>query len=116
MTRTRRRDNEVVDLAADLSTLELVQVKVGLPRPVEMGLEQLVLDLMARARELGDVSRGELVGALLLPAVRLPDELPQLVEKFRNAKVHEALPSAPATSGTIGIPPRPLGRPARRRS
>jgi hypothetical protein len=116
MPLARRRAEEVVDLAADLSTLELVQVKVGLPRPVEMGLEQLVIDLMSRARELGDVSRGELVGALLLPAVRQPERLPRLVEEFRNAKVHEALPNAQATSGTIGIPPRALGRPARRRA
>jgi hypothetical protein len=113
--RRRHRPNEVVDLAAELATLELVQVKVGLPRPVEMGLEQLVVDLMARAHELGDVTRGELLGALLLPTVREPADLPRLVETFRNAKVHEALPHVTATEGTIDVPPRAPGRPARRR-
>jgi hypothetical protein len=95
--------------------LELVQVKVGLPRPVEMGLEQLVVDLMAGARELGDVTRGEVVGALLLPAVREPAQLLHLVQSFRNAKVHEALPNVTEMAGTMDIPPRARGRPARRR-
>jgi hypothetical protein len=115
MARPRSRQSEPVGLNAELGTLELVQVKVRLPRPVEMGLEQLVRDLMARARELGDVTRGELVGALLLPVVRDPSELRQLITRYRNAKVHEALPNVTVTSGTIDVPPRLGGRPSRRR-
>lgn len=105
---------ETVDLGAPLVSLDLVPVKVGLPRPAELALEQLVVDLMARARELGKVSRGELVGALLLRALERRDDLPRDLQEFRRAEVHEILLNKPGTSGLMEIPPRMRGRPRRR--
>jgi hypothetical protein len=110
----RRQDPEAVDLAGSLSSLELVPVKLAMPRPVELGLEQLVIDLMTRARRLGKVNRGELVGALLLRALERPEDLPGAVEVFRDAKVHEVLLTKPGMTGLMRLPRRLRGRPTRR--
>jgi hypothetical protein len=106
---------ERVDLAADLASLDDVQVKVLAPRPVEVGLELLLGDLMSRVRTLKEVTRGELVGALVLGAVRKPAALPDLVAAYRTAKVHELLPGEKRRTGTRTLPPRLPGRPRRRR-
>lgn len=106
---------ERVNLAANLTTLGDVQLKVLVPRPVEAGLELLLNDLMERVREFGGVTRGELVGALVLNAVRDPLALPPLVAAYRGAKVHELLLGEHRTAGTRSLPPRRRGRPRRRR-
>lgn len=106
--------SERVDLAADLAGLANVQLKVLAPRPVDVGLELLVADLMKRARELRDVSRGEVVGALLRAAARDPSALPELVLSYRKAKVHELLLDEKRQSGRRTLPPRTPGRPKRR--
>jgi hypothetical protein len=104
-----------VDLAADLASLDEVQVKVLAPRPVELGLELLLGDLMGRMRTLKEVTRGELVGALVLKAVREPAELPDLVVAYRTAKVHEVFLGEKRQEGTRTLPPRLRGRPRRPR-
>lgn len=106
---------ERVDLAADLAKLDHVQLKVLAPRPVEVGLELLLTDLMQRVRQLKEVTRGELVGALVLGAVRDPAALPQLVAAYRDAKVHELFPGERRRAGRRTLPPRIPGRPRRRR-
>jgi hypothetical protein len=106
---------EQVDLGADLATLDDVQLKLLAPRPVEVGLELLLTDLMQRVRLLKEVTRGELVGALVLGAVRDPGALPELVAAYRDAKVHEFFPGERRRAGTRALPPRVLGRPRRRR-
>lgn len=103
-----------VNLAAELATLPDVQVKVLAPRPVEVGLEQLVADVMERARELREVTRGEVVGALLLGAGRDAFDLVDLVVAYRRAKVYELLPGETRTAGRTTLPPRRPGRPRRR--
>lgn len=105
---------ERINLAADLASLDDVQVKVLAPRPVEVGLELLLSDLMGRVRALNEVTRGELVGALVLSAVRDPSALPELVHTYRAAKVHELFPGETRRSGTRALPPRTRGRPRRR--
>jgi hypothetical protein len=105
---------ERVNLAADLGSLDNVQVKVLAPRPVEVGLELLLGDLMGRVRALKEVTRGELVGALVLGAVRDPAALPELVSAYRDAKVHELFPGETRQAGTRTLPPRVPGRPRRR--
>src|SRR5437667_334832 len=49
-----------------LSDLELVPTKVHVSQPIEMRLEAMVVDLMRRARDLGEITRGEVVGTLVL--------------------------------------------------
>lgn len=105
---------ERVNLADDLASLDNVQVKVLAPRPVEVGLELLLGDLMGRVRPLKEVTRGELVGALVLGAMRDPAGLPELVSSYRTAKVHELFPGETRRSGTRTLPPRVPGRPRRR--
>jgi hypothetical protein len=105
---------ERVNLAADLASLDDVQVKVLAPRPVEVGLELLLGDLMGRVRALKEVTRGELVGALVLGAVRDAAALPELVSAYRTAKVHELFPGETRQTGTRTLPPRLPGRPRRR--
>ena len=71
-----------------------------------MRLEEMTAALMERARELGQVTRGEVVGSLLLR--REPDE--QLVadlRRYREATAGEALPGR----AQITLPPRRRGRP-----
>lgn len=101
MPRPRR-----IPAATPLATLPLVPTKVHLPRPVEMRLEEMVAALMERARDLGQVSRGEVVGSLLL--TRQPDD--QLVadlRRYRDAFARDALPG----HAHITLPPRRRGRP-----
>jgi hypothetical protein len=89
-----------------LATLPLVPTKVHLPRPVEMRLEELVADLMERARDLGQVTRGEVVGTLLLTRVA-DDALVAELRRYRDASVGDALPGRPR----VTLPPRRRGRP-----
>src|SRR4051794_38093147 len=105
--------DKLVNLAADLSSLEDVQLKVWVPRPTELALEDLVLDVMKRARELGDVSRGEVVSALILEA-RSRTDIHALVQRYRKAKVHEIWPGDGRSEGRKVLPARKLGRPTRR--
>ena len=106
--------SERVNLADEVATLPDVQLKVMAPRPVDVGLEQLVSDVMERARELREVTRGEIVGALLLGAARDASQLVDLVVAYRRARIHEVLPRELRTSGRVTLPPRRLGRPSRR--
>lgn len=105
---------ERVNLAADLATLDDVQLKVLAPRPVEVGLELLLTDLMQRVRQLKEVTRGELVGALVLGAVRDSAALPELVAAYRDAKVYELFADERRRAGRRTLPPRIPGRPRRR--
>lgn len=105
--------NSQADLGALLRSLDSVQLKVYVPRPVEIGLEDLVVDVMRQAPELGDVSRGDLVGALVQRAIETRDDLSGLVERYRNAKIHELLPSERRKRGPFDPPARARGRPAR---
>jgi len=57
---------------------------VHVPRPVEMRLEAFVADLMDRARDLGQVTRGEVVGTLLL-AREVDDNLVATLRFYRAA-------------------------------
>lgn len=78
-----------------------------------MGLEELVLDLLNRKPTVGDSSRGEVLGALILDAAQRPGRLPGLVERYRDSRVHQILLSQTKTSGTIVAPGRRRGRPRR---
>jgi hypothetical protein len=98
-----------VSSAVPLAELELVPTKLHMPRPVEMRLEEMVSDLMKRARDLGDVNRGELVGSLLL-ASAVDETLAEAVRGYRRATVADALPGR----RKITLPPRQRGRPSRR--
>jgi hypothetical protein len=92
-----------------LAELELVPTKVHMPRPVELRLESMVADLMKRARDLGAVTRGELVGTLLL-AREVDDDLIGDLRSYRGATAGDALPG----QRQITLPPRQRGRPRRR--
>jgi hypothetical protein len=84
-------------------------MKVHVSRPVEMRLEAMVSDLMRRAKDLGDVTRGEVVGTLLLSRAA-DDDLVNDLRSYREATAGEALPGA----NQIALPPRRRGRPRRR--
>ena len=89
-----------------LATLPLVPTKVHLPRPVEMRLEELTADLMERARDLGQVTRGEVVGTLLL--ARDADEaFVDELRRYRDASVGDVLRGR----RRVSLPPRRRGRP-----
>jgi hypothetical protein len=92
--------------ATPLAALPLVPTKVHLPRPVEMRLEGLVSQLMEQARDLGQVSRGDVVGALLL-AREGDAELVADLRRYRGASAGDALPGR----GQLRLPPRRRGRP-----
>jgi hypothetical protein len=81
-----------------------------MPRPVEMRLELLVEGLMKRARDLGQVTRGDVVGTLLLTR-EADDELVTDLGRYRDAVVGDALPGR----RQITLPPRRRGRPPRQR-
>ena len=99
---------ELSDYVRDLATY---QMRCLVPPPVAVRVDQLVADLMRRVRDLGDVSHGELVAALIQTAA--PDDLDAKVLAYRNARVHEALLDASATTGLHPIPAKKLGRPKR---
>jgi hypothetical protein len=92
-----------------LATLELVPAKIHLPRPVEMRLESMIASLMERARDLGEVTRGEVVGSLLLSRTA-DDDLVDDLRFYRRATAGDALPG----QDEIALPPRRRGRPRRR--
>lgn len=89
-----------------LADLPLVPTKVQLPRPVEMRLEEFVGDLMEQARDLGQVTRGEVVGTLLL-ARQVDDALVADLRRYRDASAGDALPGRKR----IALRPRRRGRP-----
>jgi hypothetical protein len=104
MPRARR-----IPASTPLAELDPVPTKVHLPRPVEMRLESMVAGLMRRARDLGQVTRGEVVGSLLLTRV-VDDDLVADLRSYRDATAGRALPGRKQ----ITLSPRPRGRPRRR--
>lgn len=95
-----------ISATTPLATLPLVPTKVHLPRPVEMRLEEMVAALMERARDLGHVTRGEVVGSLLLTR-RPDDQLVADLRRYRDASARDALPGREQ----ITMPARRRGRP-----
>lgn len=92
-----------------LADLPLVPTKIHVTRPVEMRLEAMVVDLMRRARDLGEITRGEVVGTLLL-ARDVDNDLVGELRRYRDAATAgDAVPG----SKTITMPPRRRGRPSR---
>jgi hypothetical protein len=105
MPRSRRIPSSLL-----LSELELVSTKVQISQPIEMRLEQMVLETMRRARDLGDVTRGEIVGAMILNRT-VDDELVAEVRRYRDrATVGDAV----GGPETLTLPQRTRGRPKRR--
>jgi hypothetical protein len=103
---------DTVELPAStlLSDLDLVPTKVLVSQPIEMRLEAMVVDLMRRARDLGEITRGEVVGTLLLGG-HVDDSLVRELRNYRDtATAGDAVPG----SKTIALPPRRRGRPSRR--
>jgi hypothetical protein len=92
-----------------LSDLELVPTKVHITQPIEMRLESMVVELMRRARDLGEVTRGEVVGTLVLG--RDVDEV--LVKELRRYRAAVTVGDAVPGGSTITLPPRRRGRPSR---
>jgi hypothetical protein len=75
-----------------------------------MRLERMVIELMERARDLGDVTRGEVVGTLLL-AREVDDDLVVGLRRYRNAAtVGDAVPGR----DMLTLSTRQRGRPRRR--
>lgn len=93
-----------------LSTLELLPVKIQVSQPIEMRLEAMVVELMKRARDLGQITRGELVGTLVLN--REVDDA--LVRELRSYRDTASAADAIDGGQTIAMPPRPRGRRSRR--
>jgi hypothetical protein len=105
MPRTRR-----IPATRLLSDLELVPTKVYVSQPIEIRLEAMVGDLMRRARDLGEITRGEVVGTLLL-ARDVDDALVTELRRYRDAATAgDAVPGR----NRIALPPRRRGRPSRR--
>jgi hypothetical protein len=93
-----------------LAELPLVATKVHVSQPVEMRLEAMVVDLMKRARDLGEITRGEVVGTLLL-ARDVDDSLVSELRRYRDGvTAGDAVPGR----NSISLPPRRRGRPRRR--
>jgi hypothetical protein len=93
-----------------LADMPLVPTKVHISQPVEMRLESMVVDLMRRARDLGEVTRGEVVGTLLLGRF-VDDDLVAELRRYRDgATAGDAMPGRK----TITLPLRQRGRPSRR--
>lgn len=93
-----------------LSELELVPTKVHVSKPIEMRLEEMVVETMRRARDLGEVTRGEVVGTLILN--RNVDDL--LIEQLRRYRDSATAGDAVPGATTITLRPRERGRPIRR--
>lgn len=93
-----------------LADLPLVPTKVHVTQPVEMRLESMVVELMRRARDLGEITRGEVVGTLLL-AREVDEELVAELRRYRDAATAgDAVPGPKM----IAFPARHRGRPVRR--
>jgi hypothetical protein len=74
-----------------------------------MRLETMVIDLMKRARDLGEVTRGEVVGTVLL-ARDVDDTLVAELRRYRDtATAGDAVPGPK----TIALSARRRGRPSR---
>jgi hypothetical protein len=99
-----------IPAATKLADLPLVPTKVHVPRPVEMRLEAMTADLMKRARDLGEVTRGEIVGALLL-SHKADASLVDDLRSYRDATAGQAVPGRKR----ITMPVRRRGRPSRQR-
>jgi hypothetical protein len=92
-----------------LSTLDLVPTKVHVSQPIEMRLEAMVVDLMRWARDLGEVTRGELVGTLVLGR-NVDEALIAELRRYRNAAT---VGDAVDGGRTVTLPARTRGRPHR---
>jgi hypothetical protein len=93
-----------------LRQLDLVPLKVQVSQPIEIRLEAMVIDLMRRAADLGEVTRGEVVGVLVLN--RDVDET--LVAELRRYRDRATAGDAVPGAQTVALPARPRGRPSRR--
>jgi hypothetical protein len=92
-----------------LAQLPLVPTKIHVAQPVELRLEAMVVELMKRARDLGAITRGEVVGTLLLSR-NVDDVLVDELRRYRDsATAGDAVPGAK----TIALAPRLRGRPSR---
>jgi hypothetical protein len=75
-----------------------------------MRLEEMVIELMGRARDLGRITRGEVVGTLILGR-DVDDALVDELRRYRDAATAgDALPGR----STITLRPPVRGRPRRR--
>jgi hypothetical protein len=81
---------------------------------VVVRLDQLLHVLLDKARELGDVTHGELVAALIHTAPTDVADLSTRVTTYRWAKVHSTLLDAKRRTGSYRMPPRKIGRPRTR--
>lgn len=93
-----------------LSTLDPVPVKVQVSQPIEMRLEAMVVELMERARDLGDVTRGELVGTLIINR----DVDDALVSELRRYRDSATVANAIDGGDAVTLRDRVRGRPVRR--
>jgi len=105
-----------VELSAYLQDLEPEQFNIRVPLPVGHRADQLVQELLERARALGSVARGELVAALIHDAPSDAAELRGMIERYREARVWETLIGTSRKTGTVVIERRGRGRPRRSRS
>jgi hypothetical protein len=106
----RPRGTRRIPASRLLRQLDLVPVKVNVSQPVEIRLEAMVIDLMRRAADLGQVTRGEVVGTLVLNR-DVDDALVDELRRYRDgATAGDAVPGP----RTVALPPRPRGRPSRR--
>ncbi len=92
-----------------LSDLELVPTKVHVSQPIEMRLEAMIVDLMRRARDLGEITRGEVVGTLVLGR-DVDDALVAELRRYRDAAT---VGDAVDGQKTVTLPARARGRPRR---
>ena len=93
-----------------LSDLDPVPVKVAVAQPIEMRLEAMVVELMRHARDLGEITRGQVVGTLVLNR-NVDDALVDQLRHYRDsATAGDAVPGRK----TIPLPPGRRGRPRRR--
>jgi hypothetical protein len=89
-------------------------IGLTIPAPLSDRINALV-DLLEAAGE--RTSRKELIGALILAARPLSDELANTLRAYRRASVRDALLEADRAGGSLGLAPRKPGpRPRRRRS
>jgi hypothetical protein len=103
---------EHVELSAHLRSLEKAQMKPRVPPPIIVRVDQLVRLLMERVRALGDVSRDELIAALIHTTEPQTDDLLRRVLAYREADVHHTLLDTKKTRGIYTMPPREQGRPS----
>jgi hypothetical protein len=95
-----------IDADSLLPTCPKVQSSVLWPAPIDLRLNDLVDD----ATRVGErLSKADALAALVLAAPTDPEELGQLVRKYRSARARDAVPQA-VRSGVISVAPRQSGR------